>query len=58
MSEPIFITGASYKPDYRLIPKSEETEFCQLIETTEKKEPLPQTVDFPPLLKVRLSKFF
>jgi small subunit ribosomal protein S34 len=55
LSEPIFISGGSYKPDYRLIPKADETEYCQVIESTEKKTPLAQTVDFPPLLRVSTS---
>lgn len=55
LSEPIYISGGSYKPDYRLIPKTEETDYCQVIETAEKKAPLPLTVDFPPLLRVRTS---
>lgn len=44
------IYSASYKADYRLIPKSEENAFCKPIEKIEERI-LPQTIEFPPLLR-------
>jgi len=52
LPEPIYITGASYKSDYKIIPKAEEAEYCKLIDSPEKGESLPETVDFPPLFRV------
>lgn len=44
------ISSTSYKADYRLIPKSEEVEYCKTDKRTEEKI-LPQKVEFPPLLR-------
>lgn len=48
------ICSASYKPDYRLIPKDEEESYCKTdsLGTLEKINILPQTIPFPPLLRV------
>ncbi|CAB3363653.1 Hypothetical predicted protein [Cloeon dipterum] len=53
---PIYVTGASYKTDYKLIPKSEEAEYCQIVDTPEQRDVLPETADFPPLLKEILKR--
>lgn len=48
------IEGASYKTDYRLIPRDEEAEYCKLNHlpgTEDSIRILPETTDFPPLLK-------
>lgn len=52
--EPVIIEPASYKTDYRLLPKDEEAEYCRLdqpIEILSQSRILPKTTDFPPLLK-------
>lgn len=43
------IYSASYKTDYRLLSKSEESDYCKIVDCKEKI--LPNTMDFPPLLK-------
>lgn len=50
--KPVLIESASYKADYRLIPKDEEAEYCKCkvpIQTAERI--LPRTIEFPPVLK-------
>lgn len=49
------IFSASYKADYILIPKSEESIFCKPLETIEERI-LPQFIEFPPLLKQFIVK--
>ena len=43
------IYSASYKTDYRLLSKSEESDYCKIVDCKEKI--IPNTMDFPPLLK-------
>ncbi|KAJ8924903.1 hypothetical protein NQ315_001060 [Exocentrus adspersus] len=47
---PIILESASYKADYKLIPKDEEEAYCR---TTVKEEAkvYPKSFDFPPLMK-------
>jgi small subunit ribosomal protein S34 len=47
------VCSVSYKPDYRLIPKDEEEEYCKAesLVTLDKVKVLPRTVPFPPLLR-------
>lgn len=45
------ICSASYKADYRLIPKDQEAEYCMNKLPVKEETILPQTMDFPPLLK-------
>ncbi|CAO1334244.1 unnamed protein product [Diamesa hyperborea] len=47
--KPVEIYSASYKTDYRLLSKSEESDYCKIVDCKEKI--IPQTMDFPPLLK-------
>lgn len=49
------IYGASYKTDYQLVPKSEESEVCRPWKEPEIKI-LPQTIEFPPLLREFIVK--
>lgn len=44
------IESTSYKSDYKLIPKDEESIYCQ-IKKNEKLKIYPKTMEFPPLLK-------
>lgn len=55
--KPVWIEGASYKTDYRLLSKKEEAEYCKI----EKKESeniklIDPKMEFPPLLKEFLVK--
>ncbi|XP_060827274.1 uncharacterized protein LOC132913202 [Bombus pascuorum] len=45
--------GATYKPDYVLIPKDQETKYTNETKVQELRI-MPQTTDFPPLLKKML----
>lgn len=53
--KPVEIFGTSYKADYILIPKSEESTFCKPLEKVEERL-LPQYIEFPPLLKQFIVK--
>lgn len=45
--------SVSYKPDYRLVPKSEEAELWERVKNTKIEERiLPDKGPFPPLLAV------
>lgn len=44
------IESVSYKSDYKLIPKDEESIYCQL-KKNENLKIYPKTMEFPPLLK-------
>lgn len=49
-----WLTRASYKSDYRLIPKDEEAAFCKLAEEKQRPESekiFPRTMAFPPLMR-------
>jgi small subunit ribosomal protein S34 len=48
------VCSASYKADYRLLPKDEEEAYCKTDSqvTLEKVKILPRTMPFPPLLRV------
>ncbi|XP_055376886.1 uncharacterized protein LOC129609055 [Condylostylus longicornis] len=48
--KPSIIMSASYKADYRLIPKDEEAQYCK-IETKSPEGVVCREMDFPPLLK-------
>ncbi|XP_059475012.1 uncharacterized protein LOC132196413 [Neocloeon triangulifer] len=52
----VFMNGSTYKADFKLIPKSEEAEYCKVIETSEKRDPRPATADFPPLFRELLKR--
>lgn len=54
--KPTLIESVSYKPDYRLIPKDEEQVFCKTSEAKSQARVLPETADFPPLLKEYLLR--
>lgn len=50
--KPIYIESTSYKPDYQLIPKDDEKDFCKPKESIQHNEKiLPKTMVLPPLLK-------
>lgn len=49
------ILSTSYKPDYQLIPKNKEAEICRPYDAEEFKI-LPQTIEFPPLLRELVAK--
>jgi len=50
--KPILIESASYKTDYKLVPKDEEANFCSNIPKSETpKRILPRFMEFPPLMK-------
>ncbi|XP_012259413.2 28S ribosomal protein S34, mitochondrial [Athalia rosae] len=51
--KPITIMSVSYKTDYKLIPKDEETTYCK-VEKQREMPILPRTTDFPPLYKKML----
>lgn len=42
---------ASYKTDYRLIPKEEEAEYCKIPELKQEERIFPRTTVFPPLMR-------
>lgn len=50
LPRPTEICSTSYKADYKLIPKSEEEQYCKITSAMQEKI-LPSTIDFPPLLK-------
>lgn len=56
--KPVLIERASYKWDYRLIPKDEEVNYT--LKTATKQESstriLPRTMEFPPLLKELVAR--
>lgn len=52
---PVEIFSASYKPDYQLIPKHMEAEFCKVTPTRVEKV-LPTEIELPPLLRVFVEK--
>ncbi|XP_030746039.1 uncharacterized protein LOC115874878 [Sitophilus oryzae] len=55
--KPILMESTTYKPDYKLIPKDEEENFCKNIEKTETATRiLPRTMEFPPLIKKLIIK--
>lgn len=45
------IESASYKSDYKLIPKDEEQNYCKCDKEKVEEKILPQKIDFPPLLR-------
>lgn len=47
----LIIKSASYKADYRLIPKDEEAEYCKLIDVKKEEKIFPATMSFPPLMR-------
>ncbi|KAF7270430.1 hypothetical protein GWI33_016580 [Rhynchophorus ferrugineus] len=52
LPKPILLESATYKPDYKLIPKDEEANFCKNIPKSDTPARiLPRTMDFPPLMK-------
>lgn len=53
------VCSASYKDDYRLVPKSEEEELIARAKAISPKvRVLPKTIPFPPLLKVMYLLLF
>ncbi|CAD7083554.1 unnamed protein product [Hermetia illucens] len=50
LPRPTEICSTSYKADYKLIPKSEEEQYCKITSAMQERI-LPSTIDFPPLLK-------
>ncbi|GAB0100773.1 mitochondrial ribosomal protein S34 [Sergentomyia squamirostris] len=50
LPNPVNIMSTSYKADYRLIPKHEETEYCRKTTPTTVRI-LPRFIDLPPLLR-------
>lgn len=50
LPNPITIESASYKTDYKLIPKDEESAYCKDVAPPAMKI-LPKTMEFPPLMK-------
>ncbi|KAJ8958160.1 hypothetical protein NQ318_006099 [Aromia moschata] len=48
--QPVVIESASYKADYKLIPKDEEEDYCRIVRKLEGGI-LPKTIEFPPILK-------
>lgn len=56
--KPVLIERASYKCDYRLIPKDEEVNYTLKTATRQEKTTriLPRTMDFPPLLKELVAR--
>uniref|UniRef100_A0A0K8TRT1 Putative mitochondrial ribosomal protein s34 n=1 Tax=Tabanus bromius TaxID=304241 RepID=A0A0K8TRT1_TABBR len=55
LPKPVVICSTSYKADYRLLPKNEETEYCKGASKVAEKI-LPRTIDLPPLLKEFISE--
>ncbi|CAG9801476.1 unnamed protein product [Chironomus riparius] len=55
--KPVWIEGASYKTDYRLLSKKEEADYCK-VQTTEHEniKLIDPKMEFPPLLKEFLIK--
>lgn len=54
---PVEIERASYKSDYRLLPKNEEKDYCQILdEYSNDKILIAPTMDLPPLLKEMITK--
>ena len=49
MPKPVELFSASYKPDYRLLAKHEEAEYCQYTEREDRI--VPETIELPPLLR-------
>ncbi|XP_066150319.1 small ribosomal subunit protein mS34 [Euwallacea fornicatus] len=58
IKDPILIESTSYKTDYRLIPKHEETTYCKLTQPSEPtaQKILPRTMEFPPLLRELIKR--
>lgn len=52
----ITISAASYKPDYKLLSKEEEAEYCKVSENVEKEKIIAPTLDLPPLMKEMLKR--
>lgn len=51
----VAINGASYKTDYRLVAKDQESTICKTIESNEVRI-LPPTIEFPPLLREFIAR--
>lgn len=49
--EVMALCKASYKPDYRLLPKEEEEAYCRFTPVEKKVSILPRTMPLPPLLR-------
>lgn len=45
------IMRASYKTDYRLVPKEEEVKYCEIAETKKDEKIFPRIMTFPPLMR-------
>lgn len=56
LPKPITLESASYKTDYKLIPKDEEANYCKYISSDTQTRILPRTMEFPPLLKEMILK--
>lgn len=56
--KPVLIERASYKCDYRLIPKDEEAIYTSKTDTKPENTTriLPRTMEFPPLLKELVAR--
>lgn len=52
--KPVVIFSSSYKPDFRLIPKDEEAEYCKVL-NNRKETILAPEIDLPPLLREFVS---
>lgn len=50
-SEPVDLMNVSYKTDYKLIPKEEETDYCKHAGLTKQERIVPRTKSFPPLMR-------
>ncbi|KAL1506824.1 hypothetical protein ABEB36_006114 [Hypothenemus hampei] len=53
---PVLMERISYKPDFKLIPKDEEANYCKKIESVKDTRILPRTMEFPPLLKYLVAQ--
>lgn len=45
------IMRASYKADYRLVPKDEEAKYCDIAVVKKEERVFPRTTVFPPLMR-------
>ncbi|CAG9765531.1 unnamed protein product [Ceutorhynchus assimilis] len=54
--EPRPLESASYKTDYKLIPKDEEADYCKAYKPQNTERILPRTMEFPPLLKELVAR--
>lgn len=50
------ICSTSYKADYQLIPKADESKYCTGVKSPTEQRILPPTIELPPLLREFIEK--